>query len=292
MNDNYIQSGGIKLFVRELGQGGDAALLLVHGGPDWDHSYLLPAARRIAQSRRVVLFDLRGCGRSGRCAEVEDYSREAAAADIVAVARAVGAPVHLLGFSFGGRLAVRAAKMEPDCFRSLILASTTLRGQVDWDDEPVERSRRKRRVPDFKEVLSRDDLDGASQTRQLAVGGLPLDVYDETEIPRIRQIIEEVEFSGEWGKAWRAGLLESGAGGDAEWLHRSVLPTLILHARHDYRFPVEHTAEFDDDAHVRRVVFENAGHLVHLERTAVWADAVVSFVDEIEDTLHGATHLR
>ena len=40
--------------------------MVVHGGPTWDHSYLLPAVAELADVAHVVAFDLRGCGRSAR----------------------------------------------------------------------------------------------------------------------------------------------------------------------------------------------------------------------------------
>lgn len=94
-----------RLFVKSLGEG-DPPLLMVHGGPDWDHSYLIPAARRIAEVRRVVLFDLRGCGHSRRYDSVEEHTHQKAAGDIVELAADEGSPVDLLGISFGGKLAV------------------------------------------------------------------------------------------------------------------------------------------------------------------------------------------
>ena len=58
--------GGVSLFVRRYGDPGAPVLLGIHGGPGWDHSYLLPAMGDLADIRQVVLFDLRGCGRSSR----------------------------------------------------------------------------------------------------------------------------------------------------------------------------------------------------------------------------------
>src|SRR4051794_4136740 len=61
--EGHVPVGGATLFVRRFGVG-RRNLVMVHGGPDWDHSYLLPPVPLLARHATVTLFDLRGCGRS------------------------------------------------------------------------------------------------------------------------------------------------------------------------------------------------------------------------------------
>ncbi len=267
------------LYIRSLGQG-RSTLLMVHGGPEWDHSYLVPAAERLASGRRVVLFDLRGCGRSFRCDRVEDYTRRAAAADVVAVARSLEPPIDLLGFSFGGRLALLAAQMQPRLFRSLILASTSTRGHVTWDPEPAERARRRRAVED--ELSRLGPAERAERTRRLALASLPLDVGDEEAIPRVRPAIEAIRFSDAWWQAYEGGGLASEAPIDASWLADSPLPVLVVHGERDYRFPADDSAWLAGAPAVERALIEGAGHLAHLEAPERWNDAVASFLARLD----------
>jgi hypothetical protein len=39
--ESRIPVGGAELYFREIGQG--TAIIVLHGGPDFDHSYLVPA---------------------------------------------------------------------------------------------------------------------------------------------------------------------------------------------------------------------------------------------------------
>jgi pimeloyl-ACP methyl ester carboxylesterase len=39
-------------------------MIVLHGGPDFDHEYLLPDLDRLAASCRLVYYDQRGRGRS------------------------------------------------------------------------------------------------------------------------------------------------------------------------------------------------------------------------------------
>jgi proline iminopeptidase len=52
------------LFCRDVGEG--PPILVLHGGPDFDHAYLLPELDRLADSFRLLYYDQRGRGRSAR----------------------------------------------------------------------------------------------------------------------------------------------------------------------------------------------------------------------------------
>ena len=108
------------LRVRDMGQGG-VPLLLVHGlGGDlglWAFNQPALAARR-----RVVSFDLPG--HAGSTKDVGDATVATLARSIDAVIAALDlGPVHLVGLSFGGALALDFARRRPDGLRSLTLVS-------------------------------------------------------------------------------------------------------------------------------------------------------------------------
>ena len=50
-----IPAGGAALYSREIGKGLPA--IVVHGGPDFDHSYLRPDLDRLSHSLRLVYYD-------------------------------------------------------------------------------------------------------------------------------------------------------------------------------------------------------------------------------------------
>jgi pimeloyl-ACP methyl ester carboxylesterase len=55
---------------------------VIHGGPDWDHAYLMPGLELVAQTRRVVAFALRGCGRSTQGLAAVEYQLEFVVDDV------------------------------------------------------------------------------------------------------------------------------------------------------------------------------------------------------------------
>jgi pimeloyl-ACP methyl ester carboxylesterase len=92
----------VELFVGQTVGDPDSSLLVIHGDPDWDQSYLREPLVRLGGYRRVVFVDLRGCGRSTRGLPVGSYTPAYAVQDLVALIEAFGGqPVDVLGFSYG-----------------------------------------------------------------------------------------------------------------------------------------------------------------------------------------------
>ncbi|WP_246083478.1 alpha/beta fold hydrolase [Nonomuraea diastatica] len=90
----------MRLYVREFDGPADRTLLVIHGGPDWDHSYLVEPLRELAGGRRLLFPDLRGCGRSP---VVDPLTPDAMVADLIEL---IGSSaVDVLGFSYGGLIA-------------------------------------------------------------------------------------------------------------------------------------------------------------------------------------------
>lgn len=108
------------LRVRDMGRGG-VPLLLVHGlGGDlglWAFNQPALAARR-----RTVAFDLPG--HAGSTKDIGDATVPTLARAVDAVVDALDlGPVHLVGLSFGGALALDFARRRPGGMRSLTLVS-------------------------------------------------------------------------------------------------------------------------------------------------------------------------
>ncbi len=109
----------LELFRREYGDGGAPPLLLLHGlfgsSANW-HGI----ARRLATSRRVLVPDLRGHGRSPR---VERVSYPDMARDLNALLDAEGIDqAAIVGHSMGGKAAMWLALTRPERVSALAVA--------------------------------------------------------------------------------------------------------------------------------------------------------------------------
>ncbi len=100
-------------------------LLLLHGGPGYDHSGFKPLFTRLADVAQVVYVDHRGHGRSDRCPP-EDWTLDTFADDVVRLCDALGVvkPI-VLGQSFGGFVAQRYLARHPAHAGKVVLSSTS-----------------------------------------------------------------------------------------------------------------------------------------------------------------------
>ncbi|MFD7497834.1 SDR family oxidoreductase [Streptomyces sp. NPDC059832] len=101
--ERRVRTGGIELCVAELGEEGRPTVVLVHGYPDSKEVWT-DVARRLAEQWHVVLYDVRGHGRSTAPKPLRGgFTLEKLTDDFLAVADAVSPdrPVHLVGHDWG-----------------------------------------------------------------------------------------------------------------------------------------------------------------------------------------------
>ena len=108
------------LYYETVGARGPLVVVL-HGGPGLPHDYLRPEWDRLAEDARVVYYDQRGCGRSGR---VPPYGWRAHVLDLDRLLTALSPdePVVLAGSSWGPMLALYYALAHPTRVRALVLS--------------------------------------------------------------------------------------------------------------------------------------------------------------------------
>jgi pimeloyl-ACP methyl ester carboxylesterase len=101
---------------------GATPLLCINGGMVYSHILLWPALSSLAARRQLILYDLRGRGRSqvppgARAARIEHD-----ALDVRALREALGLPRwDVLGHSWGGAIAMLGAAEDPDGVGNLVL---------------------------------------------------------------------------------------------------------------------------------------------------------------------------
>lgn len=111
-------------------------VVLVHGGPgSFDHSYLKPDFRRLAEVAQVVYFDLPGHGRSD-WGDPEAWSFELCGDSVRGLCDALGIESPIVyGHSLGGFVAMVYAIRHPGHARALVLQSTFARFDLDRIEE-------------------------------------------------------------------------------------------------------------------------------------------------------------
>jgi pimeloyl-ACP methyl ester carboxylesterase len=270
-NDHSVSVGDVTLFVRELGERRPdrPSLVVLHGGPDIGHSYLLPGVEPLAVDHHVVLFDFRGCGRSSRGLPIEALQPEYVVDDTHQLIEELGlGTVDLLGFSTGGRAATAFVERYPSEVRRLVLASTS--AYPSSENEPYLR--------DWAEYQRRQAGERAADGR---LRNSTIFVWDLDFAPRYLQMIEGLD-EGDWSyEAYLDGRMHPWVNGDAEAILRECgRPILILHGEKDMGFPVQLAERLHRGLPTSTLtIIDGAAHMCHFEKPQLWSQRIREFVD-------------
>ncbi len=135
----FIDVGSAHLFFDVVGESLDATtpkmekrptLIMLHGGPGYDHSTLRPYFDRYSDTHQLIYLDHRGCGRSTGAQET--WYLDQWAEDLVVFCKTLGidSPI-VFGQSFGGMVAMHFASRHPSRLSKLILSSTAAQFRLD-----------------------------------------------------------------------------------------------------------------------------------------------------------------
>ena len=167
-----LSVGGAQLFTLEYGDGDEVAVML-HGGPGASHDYLRPGLDAVATPgrRRLFYYDQRGSGRSPLDAGVAPGTWQDHVADLDAVREHLGgAPLTLVGYSWGALLAMLYATVHREHVNRLALISpapAAAHERAEAKERLVAMSNR----PSVKELRARLDTSDRKNRFALAVAG-------------------------------------------------------------------------------------------------------------------------
>ena len=132
-----IQINGHEAHIQRLGRGA-RTVVFIHGlVMDNLSSWYFTAANPVAENASVLLYDLRGHGRSERTPT--GYRVQDLIADLNALLdrEVPDAPVVLVGNSFGGLLALAYAIQYPERIKGLVLVDAHW-SEAGWADEMLQ----------------------------------------------------------------------------------------------------------------------------------------------------------
>ena len=239
-------------------------LLLLHGGPGFDHSIYKPAYSALADIAQIIYLDHRGNGRSDDGAR-ESWNLAQWGDDVRAFCDALGVvdPI-VLGASFGGMVALAYATRHPDHPSGLVLISTEAAGGTHrnrrvalferFGGAEVGALARRR----FLEVQGQGDRAALDAWRRLA---MPLYTRTPRDPDMARRAINRSEvlhwFTRPGGESHAFNMFPD--------LGRIQCPTLVLGGEDDPMIPIECQADIAAALPPHLVQFErfaNCGHAV------------------------------
>lgn len=105
-SSGFTRTTAVPLYWVRYGEAGAPPLVLLHGGPGADHRYLLPQMLRLGGGHDLVLYDQRGGGES-KSDDRTPVTWRTHVEDLARVVAELGvAPLSLVGYSWGGLLAL------------------------------------------------------------------------------------------------------------------------------------------------------------------------------------------
>ncbi len=260
---HVVDAGGTRVRVRITGPAAADPVLLLHGIgrslEDWTEQHDL------LTGQRVISLDLPGFGHTP--AAPGGMSLEVLADTAVATLDAVGEhrPVHLVGNSLGGAVAMTLLARHPDRVRSMTLANSAGFGTE------VTAALRMIAVP----VLGPWLLSHSSRSRTAAVERT---LYADGALATDERVDRALELAAVHGRAhaFREALLAVGGvrgvhQGWREALHTRLtaypVPTLVIWGDQDQVLPSSHLASAAQVfPHARTVLLPDTGHLPQVER--------------------------
>lgn len=126
VRDGWLDAGIADARIRWWLHGeGDNTLMVLHGGPGAGTPYLEPLRALAGDGLQVLLYDQLGSGRSDRPDDPSLWTMDCSVAEVEHMRTALElGPVHLLGQSFGGFLALDYVLTHPAAVRSVVLSNT------------------------------------------------------------------------------------------------------------------------------------------------------------------------
>jgi proline iminopeptidase len=217
-------------------------LILLHGGPGFDHTIYKPAYSALADIAQVIYLDHRGNGRSD-AGPKESWTLAQWGDDVRAFcdALSIERPI-VLGVSFGGMVAMAYATRHPSHPRKLILITTEAKGDC-YLEKRVELFERFG-GPEVGALARRRFLEIQGQMDEAAVAkwrALAMPHY--TRRPRAESMGRAIVRQDVLHWFTRPGEGEGHRFNFFPDLHRIVCPTLVMGGEDDPMTPIEAQAD-------------------------------------------------
>jgi pimeloyl-ACP methyl ester carboxylesterase len=137
LEERYFDSGGVQ--IRYVEQGSGEPIILLHGFTgSVEKSWIKPGVfPKLAETYRVIAFDCRGYGKSGKPHDRAQYGPEMGR-DVVRLLDHLNLPkAHIMGYSMGAHIVAQLVTKSPERFLTLILGGAA--GRFEWTAEDQRR---------------------------------------------------------------------------------------------------------------------------------------------------------
>ena len=152
--DRFFDSNGVR--IRYVDEGRGEPVILIHGNggsiETWRSSGLLPD---LARDYRVIAFDARGHGQSGKPHDASGYGAEMGRDVIRLLDHLDVERAHIVGYSMGAHIAAQLIVTHPERFVTATLGGAA--GRVRWTAEEIARAEQEAAEKE-RECVSRSQI--------------------------------------------------------------------------------------------------------------------------------------
>src|SRR3954449_2840712 len=249
-----IDRDGVSIYYEVHGSG--PPLLLTHGYSSTSAMWQGQVAA-LSRHHKLVLWDMRGHGRSDYPADPVAYSEALTVADMAALLDEVGASTAIVGgLSLGGYMSLAFARAHPERTRALLIIDTG---------------------PGFK----KDDAREAWNARALATA----DKFDREGLDVLKAATREratASHRDARGLAFAArGMLTQRDAKVIELLPEIKVPSLVVVGADDTPFLAASDYMAAKIPGAQKVVIPAAGHAVNIDQPQAFVDAVLPFLKNL-----------
>jgi proline iminopeptidase len=262
-NGATFQAHNAIIYYEVLGSGGATPLIVVNGGPGFDHTYehVSSAWETFAKKRRVIFYDQRGTGRSPATKD-QTYTLADQISDLENLRTHLGADrIELLGHSWGGYLVMAYAASHAEHIAHLIIVDSAAPKFKDtiflFDNVFPEGTERQQSLNFAEEMGDQKALDAdlreyfsmlfySPENRDKFIATVQPSVYNRDVNEAVVKDIERFDLNPE--------------------LHKFKFPTLVITGRYDMNvapavaYKIHRAIPGSEFA-----VFERSGHLPFFE---------------------------
>lgn len=284
---------GTELYFDVVGSGLDAAsgfrqkptLIILHGGPGFDHTYLRPWLDPVSESAQLVYVDQRGCGRSQRHTH-EYYQLGIMADDIVLLCKTldIERPI-VLGQSFGGFVALNIAQRHPEFAMGIILFDTSPAWTGGYDLDALEHMVGGERGKELREIAYRESTGQATEAelKRFEQEVMPFYWHQGYKPEYIAELYNNPLVNMDIAM-YMMGTLSK------EYdlrphLSEISIPALVLQGRYDWVTPMSGAQEMAQQIpNAKLHVFEHSGHVVFMEEPEELVSVIKQWIASISSS--------
>jgi 2-hydroxymuconate-semialdehyde hydrolase len=270
---NYVDVSGARIRYHETGPAGGPPVVLLHGIgrslEDWELQH-----PRLPATHRIISLDMPGFGLSQRLPAVVSLSSLAGGVWAALSALGVTAPVHLMGNSLGGAVAMQMTADQPGRVRTLTLVNSAGFGRT------VTAALRILALPGVGRPLLRRMADPRIARRTERSIFFDRALVTPARVETAVKLARQPDFAAVYLEAARAlgGLRGVAPGWRRELLPRVAelaKPTLLVWGSRDLILPSLHleAARLAFPA-ARTHMFPDTGHMPQIERPDEFAELV------------------